>query len=241
MKRVQQWKVACAVTLAMTLGAGILLAGSPNVMPIQSSPHGKAYGEWSGAWWQWNYAQPNSSSPVTDTTGAFGALGQSGSVWFLAGTYGTTAERTLTVPSGKFLFLPIINTLWINVPELGDNPWSDEQRAFARDYIAPFIDNAHNLACEVDGVPVPDVAAYRCATPDGKEYMVTFPTDDNPWAPWLTAGTYGPCVDDGIYLMLPPLTPGMHTIHFTAASMNGTTPFALEVTYHLTVQPGTAR
>jgi hypothetical protein len=241
MKLVQWPKTVGAMALTIALGASVLLAGSPNIVPLSANVHGKAYGEWSGAWWQWVYAQPNSTSPVTDTTGEFGAMGQAGSVWFLAGTYGTAVERTLTVPSGKFLFVPIINTIWINVPELGDNPWSDEQREFAREYIAPFIDNAYNLKCVVDGVEVPNVATYRCATPDGKEYMVTFPTDDNPWAPWLKAGTYGPCVDDGIYLMLPPLTPGQHTIHFTAASVSGTTPFALEVTYNLTVQKGNAR
>ena len=75
-----------------------------------------------------------------DTTGEFASLGQSGPVWFLAGTFGSTVTRTVTIPAGKTLFFPILNTIWINIPELGDNPWSDAQRAYARTVIAPFID-----------------------------------------------------------------------------------------------------
>ena len=138
------------------------------------------------------------------------------------------------MPEGKALFLPIIDTIWINIPSMGDNPWSDAQRDFALAYIAPFTDNAFNLSCQVDGLEVPNLTHYRSHTPDGAEYMITFP-DNNVWG--LPAGVYGPSVDDGIYLMLAPLRPGQHTIHFTAASQGSFAgPFALDVTYHLTVQ-----
>jgi hypothetical protein len=232
-----------ALVLALAMATNLALAGvgnvgNPGIAPPQASSHGMAYGEWSGEWWQWAYSFPMANNPVSDPTGALASLGQSGPVWFLAGTYGTVAERTVTVPPGKALFFPIVNTIWVNLPELGDNPWSDEQRAFAKAYIAPFIDSAFNLTCQIDGVEVKDITAYRCQTPDGEEYMVTFPTNDNPWggAPYfLPAGTYGPCVDDGIYLMVAPLSAGEHTIHFTAAT-SAWGPFALEVTYHLTVE-----
>ncbi len=223
--------LAVAFAMAATLG----LAGNPNpkVLPIGSMPYGHEYGVWSGLWWQWAYQFPLSASPVTDPNGDLAALGQSGPVWFLAGTYGGVAERTVTIPAGKALFFPIIDTIWVNLPELGDNPWSDEQRAFARTQIAPFIDNAYDLSCQIDGVEVMNVADYRCRTPDGKEYMVFLPAD-NVFAPYgLTEpGIYGPCVDDGIFLMLAPLTAGKHTIHFTAASPPA---FTLDVTYDLMV------
>ena len=237
MKSSNALKSIGALALALAITTNLALAGNPNprILPIDSNAQGMPYGEWSGKWWQWVYSFPNPMSPVADSTGEFATLGQSGSLWFLTGTYGTVAERTVTIPAGKTLFIPIINTIWINVPELGDNPWSDEQRAYAKAYIAPFIDSAYNLSCQIDGVEVKDIATYRCGTPDGAEYMVTFPTDDNPWAPYLPAGTYGPCVDDGIWLMLTPLPPGQHEIHFTAAS-SSSGPFALEVTYHLTVK-----
>lgn len=199
---------------------------NPGVLPINSTPCGKAYGEWSGLWWQWALSIPADKNPMLDQTGEYAAIGQSGPVWFLAGTQGGTAERTVTVPAGNALFFPIVNFVWVNAPEFGDPPWSPEQEANARAVAAAFIDGATGLACEIDGRPVANIEDYRCQTPPGKDYMVAFP-EANVWG--IPEGTYGPSVDDGIYLMLAPLSVGKHTIHFAV-------PGFLEVTYHLTVK-----
>lgn len=64
--------------------------------------------------------------------------------------------------------------------------------------------------------------------------MVEIPANDI-WGLWqwgLIPGTYGPSVDDGMYVMLTPLPPGQHNIHFTAKLGDG---FELDVTYYLTV------
>lgn len=244
MKTTNQTLSALALKPALASAALALLmitsrapaTGNPNpgVLPINSTPHGKTYGEWSGAWWQWTYSIPAVMNPVTDSTGEFAAVGQSGAVWFLAGNFGGDTTRTVTVPTGKGLFFPIINVAWINLPDFGDDPWSDEQRDFARSVIAPFIDNAFDLSCTVDGVAVKDIESYRAVTPDGAEYLVTVPEDN---LAGLPPGTYGPSVDDGIYLMLAPLRAGQHTIRITAASAGSILgDFDLDVTYHLTVK-----
>ncbi len=211
----------------------------PHIFPIQSHPYGKAYGEWSGAWWRWAYSIPADINPVMDSTGQNAGVGQSGPVWFLAGAFGTGAtERTVTLPAGKALFFPIANEVWVNLPAFGDNPWSPAQDVLARSIIGDLMNAFVTLTCQIDGRPVPNLSAYRCQTPAGEDYMVTFP-DNNVlqalgWLPGLTAGTYGPSVDDGYYLMLAPLAAGKHTLHFTAANADGS--FSLDVTYHLTVQ-----
>ncbi len=229
-------KLIGVMALVLAVAANLALARNPNpkVLPIGSSPYGMPYGEWSGAWWQWAYSIPADINPVSDPTGEFAAVGQSGPVWFLAGTWSSSSEpvtRNVTLPAGKALFFPIINTIWVNTPEFGDDPWSDAQRDYARSVIAPLIDDAYDLTCQIDGVEVLKVADYRCQTPDGAEYMVTFPENSL----WLPAGTYGPSVDDGIYLMVAPLSAGKHTIHFTAKSFWFGAPTSLEVTYLLTV------
>ncbi len=237
--------VAGALALAFLLTASRPLVaapsegnlGNPGILPPQSHAHGMTYSDWAGAWWRWAYSIPVDSNPVVDTTGEFAALGQSGSVWFLAGAFGQTVTRTVTVPPGKALFFPIINSLWINMPAYGDNPWSEAQEAFARSFIAPFVDSAYDLSCQIDREEIRHLTQYRCTTADGEEYMVTMP--DNNITGFAAAGTYGPSVDDGIYLMVAPLGHGKHTIHFTAKSMgfDGKTPFALDVTYHIAVTP----
>jgi len=203
------------------------------VWPIDSTPYGKAYGEWSGLWWQWALSIPADQNPMLDETGEYAGINQSGPVWFLAGTQGGTAERTVTVPEGKALFFPLVNYVWVNAPAYGDPPWSPEQEAYARGLIGGFMDEATGLACEIDGQPVENLEAYRCQTPPGKDYMVDFP-EGNVWG--ISAGTYGPSVDDGIYLMLKPLDEGDHIIHFHGAAGPPDDPeFELDVTYNLSI------
>src|SRR5262249_52411346 len=54
---------------------------NPNVLPLGASAFGHSYGEWAERYWQWVLAQPTSSNPQLDGTGAFGGVGQSGPVW----------------------------------------------------------------------------------------------------------------------------------------------------------------
>ncbi len=63
----------------------------------------------SGHWWQWALSIPAAINPITDATGEFAAVGQSGPVWYLAGNFGGTTVRTVTVPADKALFFPILN------------------------------------------------------------------------------------------------------------------------------------
>ena len=70
---------------ALLVAAGLSLGGSqvraaanPGVLPVVSKPHGKSYGEWAAAYWQWALSIPADRNPLTDTTGAFGGEGQSG-------------------------------------------------------------------------------------------------------------------------------------------------------------------
>jgi hypothetical protein len=225
-----------ALALMLALATNLALAGSanpnPRVLPPGSTPNDLSYGAWSDAWWTWALSIPADTNPMLDTTGQYGALGQSGPVWFLAGVgfgIGPTVERSLAVPPGKALFFPLVNYVWVNTPEYGDPEWSPEQEAYARGIIGAAIDTAQNLTCQVDGKEITDLMAYRCQTPAGGAEMVTMP-DGNVFG--IPAGTYGPMVTDGYYLMLTPLTPGEHTIHFTAG-LGESVP--MDVTYHLTV------
>jgi hypothetical protein len=92
------------------------------------------------------------------------------------------------------------------------------------------MDTATNLACEVDGRPIPNLGSFRVQSP---AFDITFP-EGSVFQEWcgVLPGTYGPFVSDGYWLMLAPLPTGQHTIHF-----HGVIPgiFTLDITYHLTV------
>jgi hypothetical protein len=217
--------------------AALGAASNPGVVPSSATFAGKNYGEWAVAWWQWVWSIPGAVNPLNDTTGQYAASAQSGPVWFLAGTSGSDEERTVTVPSGKALFFPVVNDLWVNLPDLGDHPWSKDQESFARDFIGAAVDTATGLACEIDGVAVKSLASYRCKTPKNGAFLVDAPAGDI-WGLTdfygLPPGFYGPAVDDGVYLMLYALPVGQHTIHFKGTLFGGG--FQLDVIYHLTVQ-----
>ena len=221
--------ISAVAMVSVLMGIGMsqsAFAGkNPSVFPPESHPYGKTYGEWAAAWWQWVSSFPADSNPLFDETGELTAVGQSGNVWFLVGTTGpgdTSATRTATIPVGKALFFPIVNTIFITTP--GD-PGIDEIRELVREV----TDAVTDLACEIDGKPVQNIEQYREVSP---VFSVNLPANN---IFGIEAGEYAPDVDEGFYLLLPPLKVGEHTIHF-----HGNSPFfefTLDVTYHLTVEP----
>jgi hypothetical protein len=250
------YAVLALIIVANVAVAGNVAKGNPNpgILPPGSTPHGHTYDEWGDIWWQWAMSIPADVNPLADATGVNAGIGQSGSVWFLAGVSGIPCssesqpcpvERTVTIPAGKALFFPIYNWLWINTPNIGEVPdpaWSPEEEARERKILADGIDEmADSLTCEIDGRQLSDLQSYRSVTPNGGAFMVTLP-DGDLWGivgiqlytgttQVVRPGLFGPSVQDGIFLMLAPLSAGQHTIHFTAGN-------AQDVTYHLIVVAG---
>jgi hypothetical protein len=202
---------------------------NPGVLSPNSAPHGMTYGEWSAKWFKWAYEPSPANSPVRDTTGANCAVGQSGQVWFLAGTFfppgPPVVVRSCTIPAGQMLFFPVGNGFCA-----GDgfpNGFAGE-RACATQFAA----SLSGFSADVDEVPINNLQAdlvhnyYRALSP---EFDLVLGADNIFGAP---AGTYSPGAGDGVYLMLAPLSPGKHTIHFHADVTAGG---QIDATYHLTV------
>ena len=208
-----------AFALALTMVANITLAQYPPASHLATS------------WWQWALETPASENPLTDTTGQFAAVNQSGRVWFLAGNPGGTTVRTITVPSGKALFFPIVNVF-----DAEDGIAVGGGRLFfiprpvqvARTFVSSVIATATGLSCEVDGTPLPITTANL---EQSMPFSLHLPADNILGVP---AGVYFPAVDSGYYVLLAPLLAGQHTIHWA-----GSITFfflSLDVTYNITVQ-----
>jgi hypothetical protein len=237
----------CALADNRSTGAASSL--NPGVLPPGSLPAGQSYDAWTAAWWQWALSIPAPVNPMLDPTGANAAQGQSGNVWFLAGTFGGgPATRTITVPPGKFLFFPLVNFLWITTC-----PEEPQTADTIRPIVSPPADVVSDLGCSVDNKVLTGLTAYRTESPI---FQVNMP-DNNVFG--VPAGQYGPSLDAGYYLMLPPLPAGEHVIHFHAALPTNVGPitvvlpnpsnpcfpsgetqtwgaFTLDVTYRITVE-----
>jgi len=142
----------------------------PEVFPLDESPYGNTYGEWSARWWQWLTAIPAGKipnlNPNFDTTGANCAVGQVGPVWFLAGTFSSAPPkitRSCTIPHGKaLLFTPLTQLDGAGAfdcdPSVPGVPCDlNALRALAAD----FADNPATLKASVDGSPLRHLIDHR--------------------------------------------------------------------------------
>ena len=224
------------VSLAMGTPAPLAPAGG-TVLPVNSKVQGKTYAQWAAAYWQWAFSIPADTNPLTDTTGEFAAEGQSGSVWFVAGTFGDSQERSIVVPAGKKLFMPVFQSIFGSgvfdceptVPGVFCDVPTLQATAAANIGLPGEV-----LEVLIDGVAVQDVSGYRAASVE--PFSITYP--DNSLV-GVAAGTYFPQVEDGYWLMLTPMTPGQHTIEIHVFMPDtpsfGTVDFTL--LDHVTVQP----
>lgn len=194
----------------------------------------------SAEWWQWALSIPPSANPLADATGEKCMVGQHGSVWFLAGIFnsGEPTVRSCSVPKGKALFFPIVNSVNVDTPNICGQGSAHVSVDDLRTGAAAFIDGATKLSAEVDGKPIRNLRRVK-----SKVFAVALPEDNLFDAPCIAAklgnvpaGVFAPAVDDGYYVRLKPLKAGRHTVHFHAE--NPSQSFVLDVTYNLTVVPG---
>jgi cache domain-containing protein len=209
------------------------------VFTTTSNPYGLTYGEWTARWWQWAYSIPRDVHPAYDDSGRYCAEGQTGPVWFLAGTYEHPAERYCTIPAGKAILLPILNSecSYAEFPNLNAE---EELRQCAKQ----MQDSVVQLEASIDGVAIAALQQYRLQSP-----LFNLTLGENNIL-GLPVNTTTEAVSDGNWLFLKPLSIGEHVIYFKGGleatdnitgSNNSSEPFAgpygwdNPVTYHITI------
>jgi hypothetical protein len=225
-------------TTAAIVGALIGLILSMQLAFADGSAAPGPLSELTGEWWQWALSIPTDQNPQLDPTGQYCMVGQRGAMWFLAGVFGGgMATRTCSVPENNSLFFPVINSFNNNTPSVTPDCGQKGENYDVKKLISlikPSIDAAQNLSVTVDGRALDKKKLQRVLS---LPFPTWFPAD-NVFGPAcsgqpLPAGIYSPSMDDGYYVLLPPLKVGPHTLQFHAES--GT--FSQTVTYDLTVVP----
>jgi hypothetical protein len=202
--------------------------GNIAIFPSDSEPYGLTYSEWTAKWVQWVFSMPEEDNPAVDDTGENCANNQSGPVWFLAGTFGGAVSRECTISSSEGIMVPIINAICDSAtdPSLDTE---EELRACAR----ADQDLVIEKEVTVDGISIGNLDDYRFQSP---LFDLTFPENNIAGIAPQTAQA----IADGYWILLEPLPPGSHEIHFKAAlgdpTAIGTINFALDVKYLLTVE-----
>jgi len=188
---------------------------TPGVVPPDENVFGRPYGGWAVAYWQWVLSIPKSTNPLNDKTGDNCAVGQSsGPVFFLANSIDeASVERSCTVSSGKAIFFPIIH---VECSTASASLYYGGNEVELRNCAGEFGDtiDVESLKVTVDGEEVDNLQNYRAQS---AVFNITLPHDDI----FDEEATVGSSVSDGYYVMLEPLQPGTHTIHFEGACAVG--------------------
>jgi hypothetical protein len=195
---------------------------NPGVMPPQSKPLGKSYGEWEAAWWQALISIPANPDHPFYVGGAFGDVKH---VLFLTGV-GGSPTIPITVRPGTHLFFPMINA---ECSSLEPDPFHGDTEAEQRTCANGFIDNVTGVFAEIDGRPVQNIADYRTDSP---QFTINVP---DPNILGVVAPATGTSVDAGYYLFLAPLSVETHTLHFGGTFGADGGFFQIDTTYVITV------
>jgi hypothetical protein len=209
------------------------------LMPLNTVYAHRSFEELSAQWWQWAFSMPPSTNPLFDGTGDHCMVGQRSDLWFLGGSFIGSVTRTCIIPEGTSLFFPVINSVQFNSPNMCGQDEESISLDALRANTARLIDAVTSKTVTVDDKPIKKVHriqsnVFEVTLPE--ENMFTFFAFDVP----CPAGSYGPTVDDGYYVLLDPLDVGSHTLHIHTETPSGDTEgtgLTLDVTYILNVVP----
>ncbi len=169
---------------------------------------GKTLGEWQARWYQWRQRLTvrQGNDPATEQGDVDCSRGQSGPVWFLAGTAGGTAVRTnCDLPANKYLGLPLVDTAFFNDKSAGENFSAREKRLI----LAPIVDQSCQLTATVDSVSIAlRYSIGRNQSPPFRSFYVG--SDGKP-------GVDPETIIDGYFAVIPPLAKGRHDIKLHGA------------------------
>lgn len=181
-------------------------------------PFGKTWENWTTKWWRWFLSIPFDTNPACDKTGEYAGVDQNDpNVWFLAGTAGGTASRTITIPEGKAVLFPVINvtTSYLENPKLNTE----------KDLISFVDSHMKDIAKKLAFVDGEEITISEDNRVGSKPFDFTFPPNNIYGA--HSGKTKG--AGDGYWLFLKPLSSGIHTIKTSGACMSGTVQIDLNV------------
>jgi uncharacterized protein YecT (DUF1311 family) len=195
-----------------------LLARPDWVVPRYQPVEGLSYEQWASAYWSWLLSRDLTRNPVEDLTGAYCGDGQSGPVWMLSGGDAKLhIERTCTIPHGRYLLLPVVaNRLsFVDAGTCKEMITKGTPRHGAEAVDKAFV--------TIDNLKLDTLEDYRlytagCTDITDREGKIQSPNS----------------VFFGIYVILNPLPPGEHVLHFGGENLGLNT--QRDVTYRLTVQ-----
>jgi hypothetical protein len=188
----------------------VAASNSLNIFPPSDKPYGLTYADHIKNFWKWILKIPAKENPINDPTGAKCTIGQENTdsqVFYLAFNNGGISHRTCKVPTGKGLFIPVMQVEVsdkeeekASITELSKSATKDQNSV--NSLYLKIGDKEYNFQ---------DLNKYRTHT---DAFDVVFP--DNGIFGVLKGGI-SKAVADGRYIITEPLAKGTYTIHFKSS------------------------
>jgi len=177
-------------------------------------PYGRTWEEWTTKWWIWFLSISKKMNPAVDESGEKAIIGQTDpNVWFLAATTGGTAERSVTLPSGISLLVPVINAT---------TSYSEEPRIKndyeLTSYVKSHIDDILIKEVSIDDLDLVISDNDRVQSPPFDFFYPEELPKDNIY---FAHGGKTRGAGDGYWIFLKPLSKGEHNIRTFGSCMSG--------------------
>lgn len=222
--------VAATAILVFLPGLTALAKDSTGLM-VTKPLFGLRLDEYANKWWQWVFALPRNKNPVNDLTGKKCAVNQHGKVWFLAGGIGTSRiTRSCDVPAGKYLFFPIINMVYYNMPENNTRHKSISCKE-AMGYASFNNEHLPYAFLRIDGKTIGNKKLFRIKPRKCFDIAANIPEKYH-------APSVYPSATDGYWAMIKPLSPGTHKVEFFAEYHNPGSAYGMmkqDIVYHVNI------
>ena len=185
--------------------SNVVIAESDVFVKNDEQVSGLYHHEYANMWWQWAVSMNGKESPVRDRTGVKCGVNQIGPVWFLAGGYGSSKiKRKCSIPSDKHIFFPVINMLYYPLNTNADLSCESVKKGAALNnkYLSSF-------KVSIDNQELLNPVFHRSASK--KCFNLIARKANNPQHSEIY-----PSATDGYWIMLKPLSTGVHEISFRA-------------------------
>jgi hypothetical protein len=243
-----RWYRTCFSTLFT-----LLLIGIPGISGAKSLNQ-NVHGNLGGGWWEWAFNTAFSQFDFDDDGVVDCSDGQSGGVWYLAGTFGGPDERSCTIPTGKRLFFPLVNTAFFYEEGVDDVVWNlttEERRIYMDGRIgggslatpqavadlAAYTGDISTVSCDLHATLDGEPLAFTTSIVRAQSGFTTISTEN------LGDPTGLPdeeALADGFWVLIGPLAAGEYTLEYGGAFCDVTNlesrTFETNVIYHITVE-----
>jgi hypothetical protein len=221
------------------------------VDPASSTVDGKTISDWTKDWWRWLVDGPREPfNQSDDTTGLLAYIHNDKSVFFLAGNdpfsgAASNATRTILVPHGKPVLVPLLNSIDIEGPGITNVddtskavPGKADLQSTARDSLTKEekLWEPDTMKLTVDGRSIADLQGHLEKTDFfsvGKITPGSFLTSDGLNAKPGAVGSVS--LASGYFVMLDNLSRGFHTVSFSETLATDPKPTNIAITDHLLV------